>query len=155
MDKNTILPTVIKFTKQEGCDELSGQAAAKIAEAFTGDDTTDFAATATNINHAISAGIRPGATHVIHAMSGGFADTGSALYGTPSVEPYKRKTKIELVDGADYSVRLVTEGKESEAVVVDVSDMLDVSLATFPTTPSYKVVNEYLKAAELAVVIKI
>lgn len=84
-----------------------------------------------------------------------FADAGSALYGTPSTGPYKRKTKIELVDGADYSVRLVTEGKESEAAVVDVSDMLDVSLATFPTTPSYKVVNEYLKAAEIAVVIKI
>ena len=132
----------IKFSKQEGCDELSEQAAAKIAEVFASENVNDFAATAANINHAISSGIRPGATHVIHAMSGGFADTGSALYGTPSVEPYKRKTKIELVDGADYSVRLVTEGKESEAAVVDVSDMLDVSLADFPTIPSYKTVHE-------------
>ena len=88
-------------------------------------------------------------------MSGGFADTGSALYGTPSVEPYKRKTKIELVDDAGYSVRLVTEGKESEAVVVDVSDMLAVSLADFPTIPSYKTVHEWLKAANLAVAVKV
>ena len=154
MDKNAILPMVIKFSKQEGCDTLLEQAA-KIAEVFASENVNDFAATAANINDAISAGIRPGATHVIHAMSGGFADTGSALYGTPSVEPYKRKTKIELVDDAGYSVRLVTEGKESEAVVVDVSDMLAVSLADFPTIPSYKTVHEWLKAANLAVAVKV
>lgn len=154
MDKNAILPMVIKFSKQEGCDTLLEQAA-KIAEVFASENVNDFAATAANINHAISSGIRPGTTHVIHAMSGRFADTGSALYGTPSVEPYKRKTKIELVDDAGYSVRLVTEGKESEAVVVDVSDMLAVSLADFPTIPSYKTVHEWLKAANLAVAVKV
>jgi len=143
---------VIKFTKQEGCDELSIQAAEKIAEGIRNDC---FAATVAKINQDISGGIKAGTTHVIHAISGRFADTGSALYGTPSVEPYKRKTKIELVDDAGYSVRLVTEGKESEAVVVDVSDMLDVSLADFPTIPSYKTVHEWLKAANLAVAVKV
>ena len=155
MEENAILPMVIKFTKQEGCDELSEQAAAKIAEAFTGDDVTDFAATATNITRAISNGIEAATAYTTHAMSGRFADTGSTLYGTQSVEPYKRKTKIELVDDADYSVRLVTEGKESEAVVVDASDMLAVSLADFPTIPSYKTVHEWLKAANLAVAVKV
>lgn len=137
MDKNVLLPIAV------------------VAEQVENVNDSDFAATAANINHAISSGTRPGATHVIHAMSGVFADTGSALYGTPSVEPYKRKTKIELVDDAGYSVRLVTEGKESEAMVVDVSDMLAVSLADFPTIPSYKTVHEWLKAANLAVAVKV
>lgn len=137
MDKNTILPIAV------------------VAEQVENVNDSDFVATAVKINQEITAGIPAGTTHVIHAMSGGFADTGSALYGTPSVEPYKRKTKIELVDDAGYSVRLVTEGKESEAVVVDVSDMLDVSLADFPTIPSYKTVHEWLKAANLAVAVKV
>ena len=93
MEENAILPMVIKFTKQEGCDELSEQAAAKIAEAFTGDDVTDFAATAANINHAISAGIKPGITHVIHALSGKCADKSSTLYGTTPVGAYKEQAK--------------------------------------------------------------
>ena len=42
-----------------------------------------------------------------------------------------------------------------EAAVVDVSDMLDVSLADFPTIPSYKTVHEWLKAANLAVAAKV
>lgn len=137
MDKNVLLPIAV------------------VAEQVENVNDSDFVATAVKINQEITAGIKPGTTHVIHAMSGGFADTGSTLYGTPSVEPYKRKTKIELVDDADYSVRLVTEGKESEAAVVDVSDMLDVSLADFPTIPSYKTVHEWLKAANLAVAVKV
>ena len=137
MDKNVILPIAV------------------VAEQVENVNDSDFAATAVKINQEITAGIPAGTTHVIHAMSGGFADTGSALYGTPSTGPYKRKTKIELVDDADYSVRLVTEGKESEAVVVDVSDMLAVSLADFPTIPSYKTVHEWLKAANLAVAVKV
>lgn len=137
MDKNVLLPIAV------------------VAEQVENVNDSDFAATAVKINQDISAGIPAGTAHVIHAMSGGFADTGSALYGTQSVEPYKRKTKIELVDDADYSVRLVTEGKESEAAVVDVSDMLDVSLADFPTIPSYKTVHEWLKAANLAAAAKV
>lgn len=137
MDKNVLLPIAV------------------VAEQVENVNDSDFAATTVKINQEITAGIKPGTTHVIHALSGKFADTGSALYGTPSVEPYKRKTKIELVDDAGYSVRLVTEGKESEAVVVDVSDMLAVSLADFPTIPSYKTVHEWLKAANLAVAVKV
>lgn len=137
MDKNVLLPIAV------------------VAEQVENVNDSDFAATAVKINQDISAGIKPGTTHVIHALSGKFADAGSALYGTPSTGPYKRKTKIELVDGADYSVRLVTEGKESEAAVVDVSDMLDVSLADFPTNPSYKTVHKWLKAANLAVAVKV
>lgn len=137
MDKNVLLPIAV------------------VAEQVENVNDSDFAATTVKINQEITAGIPAGTTHVIHAMSGGFADTGSTLYGTQSVEPYKRKTKIELVDDADYSVRLVTEGKESEAVVVDVSDMLAVSLADFPTIPSYKTVHEWLKAANLAVAVKV
>ena len=137
MDKNVLLPIAV------------------VAEQVENVNDSDFAATAVKINQDISAGIPAGTAHVIHAMSGRFADTGSALYGTPSVEPYKRKTKLELVDDAGYSVRLVTEGKESEAAVVDVSDMLAVSLADFPTIPSYKTVHEWLKAANLAVAVKV
>nr|DAN30395.1 MAG TPA: hypothetical protein [Caudoviricetes sp.] len=137
MDKNVLLPIAVVTEQVENVND------------------SDFAATAVKINQDISAGIKPGTTHVIHALSGKFADAGSVLYGTPSTGPYKRKTKIELVDGADYSVRLVTEGKESEAAVVDVSDMLDVSLADFPTIPSYKTVHEWLKAANLAVAAKV
>lgn len=137
MDKNVLLPIAVVTEQVENVND------------------SDFAATAVKINQDISAGIKPGTTHVIHALSGKFADAGSALYGAPSTGPYKRKTKIELVDGADYSVRLVTEGKESEAAVVDVSDMLDVSLADFPTIPSYKTVHEWLKAANLAVAVKV
>lgn len=137
MDKNVLLPIAV------------------VAEQVENVNDSDFAATAVKINQEITAGIPVGTTHVIHAMSGKFADAGSALYGTPSTGPYKRKTKIELVDGADYSVRLVTEGKESEAAVVDVSDMLAVSLADFPTIPSYKTVHEWLKAANLAVAVKV
>lgn len=137
MDKNVLLPIAVVTEQVENVND------------------SDFAATAVKINQDISAGIPAGTAHVIHAMSGKFADTGSALYGTPSTGPYKRKTKIELVDGADYSVRLVTEGKESEAAVVDVSDMLDVSLADFPTIPSYKTVHEWLKAANLAIAAKV
>ena len=137
MDKNVLLPIVV------------------VAEQVENVNDSDFVATAVKINQEITAGIKPGTTHVIHALSDKFADAGSALYGTPSTGPYKRKTKIELVDGADYSVRLVTEGKESEAAVVDVSDMLDVSLADFPTIPSYKTVHEWLKAANLAVAVKV
>lgn len=40
-------------------------------------------------------------------------------------------------------------------MVVDVSDMLDVSLADFSTIPSYKTVHEWLKAANLAVAVKV
>lgn len=137
MDKNVLLPIAVVTEQVENVND------------------SDFVATAVKINQDISAGIKPGTTHVIHALSGKFADAGSALYGTPSTGPYKRKTKIELVDGAGYSVRLVTEGKESEAVVVDVSDMLAVSLADFPTIPSYKTVHEWLKAANLAVAVKV
>lgn len=137
MDKNVLLPIAV------------------VAEQVENVNDSDFAATAVKINQEITAGIKPGTTHVIHALSGKFADAGSALYGTPSTGPYKRKTKIELVDGADYSVRLVTEGKESEAAVVDVSDMLAISLADFPTIPSYKTVHEWLKAANLAVAVKV
>ena len=137
MDKNVLLPIAV------------------VAEQVENVNDSDFVATAVKINQEITAGIPAGTTHVIHAMSGGFADTGSALYGTPSTGPYKRKTKIELVDDAGYSVRLVTEGKESEAVVVDVSDTLAVSLADFPTIPSYKTVHEWLKAANLAVAVKV
>lgn len=137
MDKNVLLPIAV------------------VAEQVENVNDSDFAATAVKINQEITAGMPVGTTHVIHAMSGKFADAGSALYGTPSTGPYKRKTKIELVDGADYSVRLVTEGKESEAVVVDVSDMLAVSLSDFPTIPSYKTVHEWLKAANLAVAVKV
>lgn len=137
MDKNVLLPIAV------------------VAEQVENVNDSDFAATAVKINQDISAGIPAGTAHVIHAMSGKFADAGSALYGTPSTGPYKRKTKIELVDDAGYSVRLVTEGKESEAAVVDVSDMLDVSLADFPTIPIYKTVHEWLKAANLAVAVKV
>lgn len=137
MDKNVLLPIAV------------------VAEQVENVNDSDFAATAVKINQDISAGIKPGTTHVIHALSGKFADAGSALYGTPSTGPYKRKTKIELVDGADYSVRLVTEGKDSEAAAVDVSDMLAVSLADFPTIPSYKTVHEWIKAANLAVAVKV
>lgn len=137
MDKNVLLPIAV------------------VAEQVENVNDSDFVATDVKINQDISAGIKPGTTHVIHALSGKFADAGSALYGTPSTGPYKRKTKIELVDGADYSVRLVAEGKESEAAVVDVSDMLAVSLADFPTIPSYKTVHEWLKAANLAVAVKV
>lgn len=137
MDKNVLLPIAV------------------VAEQVENVNDSDFAATAVKINQEITAGIPAGTARVIHAMSGKFADAGSALYGTPSVEPYKRKTKLELVDDAGYSVRLITEGKESEAVVVDVSDMLAVSLADFPTIPSYKTVHEWLKAANLAVAAKV
>lgn len=137
MDKNVLLPIAV------------------VAEQVENVNDSDFVATAVKINQEITAGIPAGTAHVIHAMSGKFADAGSALYGTPSTGSYKRKTKIELVDDADYSVRLVTEGKESEAVVVDVSDMLAVSLADFPTIPSYKTVHEWLKAANLAVAVKV
>lgn len=40
-------------------------------------------------------------------------------------------------------------------MVVDVSDMLAVSLADFPTIPSYKTAHEWLKAANLAVAVKV
>lgn len=76
MDKNVLLPIAV------------------VAEQVENVNDSDFVATAVKINQEITAGIPAGTAHVIHALSGKFADAGSALYGTPSTGPYKRKTKI-------------------------------------------------------------